>query len=473
MSHRVVAATIVLIAACSFNPGDGQGGDDAGDPDGGDDDGGPIDGAGSDGVCAARCEGDSLITCNGAQDNPPMSCPAGCLTTGAPHCATLVPSNGASMSDLTGVIGDLVVAAGQVVVIDGDDGSIIGYVAGTPTTIRDPGVGLGDSIRFRALAQGNGAPEVAIFGVRSLAIADGGRLWIAGDRPVLILVEQTASIAGALDAGGGHSGATGMVDCQECAGAGGGAGSTDLTAASGCGPGLDGNYYPAMDETGGGGGGLGSVGGRGGDSNGGAAVGGDVTPITGCPGDDLIPLEGGSGGGQGALTGAVGGAEGGGGGGAVQITALLSISLLATADLYAGGAGGVGTMADYGGGGGGAGGGVLLEAPEVMVASGARITANGGGGGSGREANRGENGARSGVRASGGAGNGTGNNDGRGGLGGVGALTGQVATQGNGTIDGTGGGGGAGVVRINTVDPFLLPNVVISPPPTTGAAMRQ
>lgn len=472
-SHALfVSLAIAAMSACGFNPSGGQVADDVVDPDGGADDGG----GGGDGGCVARCDGMNLITCNGDLEMS-TPCSAGCLDTGGPHCATLIPSNGAGASDLVDVTGDLSVAAGQVVVVDTDDGSITAYPSGggAGTTVRDPGNGLGDMIRFRVLSQINGAPALGIFGVRSLSVADGGRLRVTGDRPVLFLVSTVATISGAVDVGAGHTGTLGQNDCQECAGPGGGGGATTLVAGSGCAPGLNGNYYATLDETGGGGGGFGFAGARGGDSDTGTAVGGNITPITGCTGASLVPLEGGSGGGRSAATGALGGEVGGGGGGAVQITALVGISVTATADIYASGAGGAGSAGAYGGGGGGAGGGILLEAPGITIATSARVTANGGGGGAGRTANRGENGAHGAMRASGGAGDGTNNDDGRGGLGGIGGVAAQSATQGAGNVDGTGGGGGAaGIIRFNTVSPLLLPSgVILSPQPTMGEPARQ
>ncbi|HUQ01043.1 MAG TPA: hypothetical protein VM261_01050, partial [Kofleriaceae bacterium] len=356
---RAALATFLVAAtgSCGFNPTGGVVADDVVDPDGGsEDDGGPGDGA-----CVDRCEGSTYHGCSGGQETS-TPCAAGCLDTPQPHCATLVPSNGANDSDLVDVTGELSVAAGQVVVVDTDDGGIVAYPSGggAATTIRDPGNGLGDTMRFRVLAQINGAPAVAILGVRSLSIADGGRLRITGDRPVLFLVSTTATISGAIDVGAGHTGTIGQNDCQECSGPGGGGGATNLVAASGCAPGLNGNYYVTLDETGGGGGGFGFAGARGGDSDTGSAVGGNITPITACSGASLVPLQGGAGGGRGSTSAALGAEVGGGGGGAVQITALVGITITATADIYAGGAGGAGSSDAYGGGGGGAGGGILL-----------------------------------------------------------------------------------------------------------------
>jgi hypothetical protein len=469
----MAAAAAASVPGCGFNPSGGQLADDIVDPDGGggpDDDGGPGDGA-----CVERCDGFDLVTCTGGQEER-MACSAGCLDTGGPHCAALIPSNGADASDLVDVIGDLVVLAGQTVVVDTDDGSIVAYSGGGggPTTIRDPGNGLGDMMRFRTLAQIGGAPTLGIFGVRRMMIADGGRLRVVGDRPALFLLAAEATIGGVIDVAAGHMGDTGSIDCQDCPGPGGGAGGTSLTAASGCAPGINGQYSTTLDETGGGGGGFGTTGARGGDSDNGMALGGDITALTACGGPSLVPLRGGSGGGRSSGTVAFGNVVGGGGGGAMQITALTSISITATGDLYAAGAGGDGSADDYGGGGGGAGGGILLESPMIMIAAAARITANGGGGGSGREANRGENGSRGAARASGGTGSGNGD-DGRGGLGSIGAAANQAATQGNGAVDGTGGGGGgAGIIRLNSVAPLLVPSgVIVSPSPSMGQPQRE
>src|SRR5690349_19860039 len=190
-SHVITA--LMMIAGCGFNPSGGQvGDDDAVDPDGG----GPgDDGSPGDGACIEGCDGFDLVTCTSGQETR-TPCSAGCLDTGGPHCATLIPSNGAGASDLVDVTGDLVVNTGQIVVVDTDDGSIVAYSGtGTATTIRDPGNGLGDMIRFRTLSQTGGAPALGIFGIRRMMIADGGRLRVVGDRPVLFVLAAEATIA--------------------------------------------------------------------------------------------------------------------------------------------------------------------------------------------------------------------------------------------------------------------------------------
>ena len=466
----------VLAAACGFNPTGGMPGDDAPDIDAADEDDAGVDAAvETDGaVCTARCQGAQLVTCTGGVEDPPVTCAAGCLTSGTPHCGVLVPSNGASAADLgAAVTAELLVANGRVVVLDSDTGAITSYQGTAPTPIRAAGANVNAGIRYRVQLQSGGAPDLAVFAVDALTIEDGGTLKVAGGRPVLLLVDGVATIAGGIDIGAGRSGAMLTTECQTCAGAGGGNGATTLAVAAGCAPGGNGAFDLATDETGGAGGGLGVTGAAGGDSD---ADGGDFSALSACPGPALVPLQGGSGGGRGGFDsiGVFGGLGGGGGGGAMQITSMTSIALSATADLYAGGAGGLGSTSDYGGGGGGAGGAFLLEAPTVTVTSNARITANGGGGGAGRTANRGENGARSETqRASGGAGDGSGQNDGRGGLGGISSTSG--ATQGNGNVDGTGGGGGgAGILRINTVSTLTVPaGAVVSPPHTAGTAAVQ
>ncbi|HVK76671.1 MAG TPA: hypothetical protein VM734_25275 [Kofleriaceae bacterium] len=361
--------------------------------------------------------------------------------------------------------------AGQAIVVNTDNGEIRVFGG---AVIRAAGTGIVNGIGFRTASQGTGVPEVAIFSLASLTVASpsGGAdgLYIAGSRSAILVAAGAVTIAGRVDA------AAGRANQQDAAGPGGGAGGTFAAPAGGCAPGQPGNFSVEQDETGGGGGGNGSVGAAGGAS--GVAAGGAVTASLGaCAGPDLVPIVGGSGGARGAGDPAgtgIGVAVGGGGGGAVQITSFTSMTVSgAMSDLYAGGAGGTGSVVELGGGGGGAGGGILLEAPTVTI-SGGKITANGGGGGSGREANRGDNGNRAATRASGGAGSGGNGDTGRGGLGSIGAAATQEATIGGGETNGTGGGGGgAGVIRINTVSPASISDAVISPRHTTGTLSVQ
>ncbi len=465
----LMTCALAMLAACSFNPAG------PGDPDGGDDDG---DGGGGDGpepdaACVESCTGDQLRTCTGGVPDPVETCPAGCAPGGAARCAVLVPSNGASPSDLEGAEAAVVAVAGRILVFDTDTGAVTSYLNGTPTVIRPGGAGGANGINFRSMPQGGGAPEIAVFGMATLTVdppgggGPSGSLRVIGDRPILLLVRGAVVIGGEVDVGAGRSGTMLQTGCQRCAGAGGGDGANHLTAAGGCAPGGNGNYYDFADETGGGGGGFGTRGAIGGNSL--NAMGGHSAAIDPC-GTTLIPLRGGSGGGRGGLSVSTGngGLSGGGGGGALQLTSMTSIALGPEADLYAGGAGGEGSDSWYGGGGGGAGGGFLLEAPTVTVPAGAKLTANGGGGGAGRTANRGENANRSATRASGGAG------DVVGGSGGLGGTT-IAPTAGAGDVDGTGGGGGAaGIIRVHTVTAFTAsPSAIISPPHGTATAVVQ
>src|SRR5688572_1259578 len=94
----LLCAVAALAAACGFNPSGGAG-DDVGDPDGGGDDDG-----GDGGSCNSRCEGDQLITCSAGVEDDPVTCPAGCFTSGGAHCGVMQPSNGATPADLDGDI---------------------------------------------------------------------------------------------------------------------------------------------------------------------------------------------------------------------------------------------------------------------------------------------------------------------------------------------------------------------------------
>ncbi len=468
---------LLLLTACSFQGAD-PGEDGRAPPDSAVPDPDATDEPDPDAGCAARCDGNQLITCTAGVPNPPVACAVGCGTSGGPHCQEIVPSNGATRADLLNVTSGIAVAAGQTVTIDTDSGAI---TRSNGAAIRAAGPGLVNGIGFRTASQGgNGVPEIAIFSVAALSVAgasgmtDEGELSVIGSRSVVILAANAVTISGVVDVSAARG-----IGGQASAGPGGGTGATVAAPATGCAPGQPGNFVVGA-HTGGGGGGngtLGAAGGAGGAGN--TTAGGTVTAeLSACSGADLVPLEGGSGGGRGStnpVTGGIVAAIGGGGGGAVQITSFVSITVSgATADLYAGGAGGDGIASDEGGGGAGAGGGILLEAPTVAI-SGGHVTANGGGGGSGKEALRGQNGLHEAVRAIGGAGTGMGDNTGRGGSGSIGTAAGQEATAGNGGTDGTGGGGGgAGVIRLNGVSaPTVTGGAVVSPAPSVGTLAVQ
>lgn len=479
--RRAWLAPLAMVAACSFDPGgagtiDAPGGGPDGPPDG---DLPPID-ADHDApsACTPACNGTTLITCVGGAPVG-QECPQGCSENVTPHCRELTPSNGASLTDLTGVTSAIDIAGGRVFVFDTDDGSIESYdlssLVTPPLTVRNPGDGVVDGIGFRSAGQGPGLPSLGIWSVTAFTVNPGvstalhGTARFVGARAAIVLSRGAITVRGVVDAGAGVFNRT----CRECGGPGGGNGGTRMDPATGCAPGGNG-AYGAADETGGAGGGMSTIGADGGDSD---AEGGVAASIATCPGVELIPLQGGSGGGRGGYDASppvAGGEVGGGGGGAIQLTSLAAISIVGTADVYAGGAGGAGSSGRYGGGGGGAGGAILLEAPTITIGDTARITANGGGGGSGRTSSAGEAGNRGAMRASGGTGDGGGGNDGRGGRGGIASVTGTanlLQEQGNGGVDGTGGGGAsAGRVRFNTASgsPSIAAGVTIRPAQTAG-----
>src|SRR5262245_13612039 len=105
MRLAVPAAVAALAAACSFDTGgvafNGDGGADGPGPivDGSDATDGP--------TCAPRCDGDTLITCQGAMPTE-TPCPLGCTGDGVgAHCRQIVPSNDARVDDLDMVTGGL------------------------------------------------------------------------------------------------------------------------------------------------------------------------------------------------------------------------------------------------------------------------------------------------------------------------------------------------------------------------------
>jgi len=488
---------LTVLAACSFTPGGGLGDDDpqidasplpvdASELDAADLDATPlpIDAAiDAVPVCMPSCDSTGMIltTCNA---NVPSTevCAQGCAVAPAPHCKQLSPSNGATLADLDGVTAALQVPLGRLFLFDSADGSIDNYdltnLGLPPIPVRAAGDGLIAGIGFRRTEQAAGRPGLAVWSVAAVTVDAGaslpmhGTMRFVGVRAAIVLSRGAISIRGAVDAGAGHS--LGL-DCRECAGPGGGTGATRTAVATGCAPGGNGEYSSTADETGGAGGGFGTMGANGGDNA--VLEGGTAVSILNCAGPTLIPLQGGGGGGRGAYTttsGGAGGVVGGGAGGAIQLTSLASIGVAGTADLYAGGRGGEGSVDDYGGGGGGAGGGLLLEAPAVTIGDTAHVTANGGGGGAGRTANAGEVGNRGSMRADGGAGDGGGMNNGRGGKGGKESdtITTTLPSQGNGMVDGTGGGGAAaGRIRINTgptMPPVIGTTTVFSPSASIG-----
>jgi hypothetical protein len=284
--------------------------------------------------------------------------------------------------------------------------------------------------------------DAAVLVMSSLTIASGTTLRLTGDKPVILLVNGSANIAGTIDASA-HGTSAGPGADRDC---GSGIGGT----------GEDGS--PSMGSAGGGGGGFGSAGGRGAAGDGSTnwttagAAGGDAT---------LVPLRGGcSGGRSGDAPNRSTYGAGGGGGGGVQLSVLdrldLSGKILAT-----GGGGVAGADAGSGSGGGGSGGAILLEASAIVVDASAVISANGGGGAAGQPyplnsnvSTSGEDGRAEASAAAGGTAADIGGGGGPGAWrdasaadGGI-PSSGQFGSSGGFTVWGGGGGGGGGLGRI-------------------------
>lgn len=208
-----------------------------------------------------------------------------------------------------------------------------------------------------------GGSELAVVTLRSLAIASDHRLVVTGSRPLVLLVQGEATIAGALDASAQEKrpGPGGDLDCAASRGG-------------------DGQGRERRNGGGGGGGGFGTPGGGGGDDDGNRSEAGAAGVVRGNA--ELVPLVGGCGGGIGGGCEAAPGA----GGGAVQLS--VGGALKVTGEVLANGSAGSDACANDGGGaGGGSGGSILLEAKALDV-SGATIEALGGSGGRAHEDGR-------------------------------------------------------------------------------------
>jgi hypothetical protein len=287
--------------------------------------------------------------------------------------------------------------------------------------------------------------EVLLIHATSFAIPSGTTLLILGTRPLLIVVDGDATIAGTIDL----SGAAEPTDCpiimaeQGSSSGPGGAGGGFVTQGGGGGANGD-NMVPGPP--------------------GGGAIGNSLlSPLRpGCPGGR---------GGRGALDP---GGGGGNGGGALEISSNGTLELSGT--IMAGGGGGnAGTVEILpvsgaiggvsGGGGGGAGGAVLLEASVIHFDS-ATICAAGGGGGEGGDVDPGGMAGTRGTCTSGPGG--TGSRGGDGGNGGDANApgAGQIGSRPIGMSPETGGGGGGGSIGRIRVHGMQTGTATIVPPPT-------
>jgi hypothetical protein len=291
------------------------------------------------------------------------------------------------------------------------------------------------------VAQTTGGPNVLVIRLKGLTVTSSHIVQLAGDEPVIFLVNGNVAIdaAGTIDAS-----ANGTT-----AGPGGNGSVCGTSTGKGS----------MATSTGGGGGGFGTAGGYGADQNGNSgSAGGAVAASL-----NLRPLRGGCAGGSGAN----GTNPAGGGGGAFEISASGTISVGATGTAYLSAAGGFSpgattSVPSNGSGGAGSGGGVLLVSPAAATfAHGSVVRVHGGGSGSGRglssTANAGQNGSTTtNTPAAGGAAPDTGGAAGA--AGGLCAGTGttcspsQAGSNGTNTVvsppDGSGGGGGGGSVQV-------------------------
>jgi len=299
-------------------------------------------------------------------------------------------------------------------------------------------------LTLQATTQNFGGPNVAVLRVNSLTLEAGSTLYLDGERPFIVIAEETVVIEGQIVASAlrGRPGPGGAQPTQ------------------GIGAGQQGEHKGYRDS-GGGGGGYGSAG-----APGGAVSGGPGQIVQGGVGGDeyldapISILYGGSGGGQDGLPCSY---SAGAGGGAVQLFAALSITIAENGAINAGGGGGgpgkecpAGNDTSLGGGaGGGSGGAIYLQSPEVSVSG--WLAANGGGGGGGAgedgEGGFGQNGRITGKALGGEAGGAGSSAGGDSGFGADLPQAGQEETTGG---NAGGGGGGAGRIAILSKPDGLL-----------------
>lgn len=270
-----------------------------------------------------------------------------------------------------------------------------------------------------------GAEPAVLFLVNNFTVMLGAALEVRGSRPAIFAVLGNVDIEGQIVVGN--------------------AAGTSPSCGNG-GVGFDG---PAGQpgKGGGGGAGFGTPGGMGGPS--GSAGGGAVGILNGTA--TLIPLRGGCTGGRGGGGTVFAGNSGGVGGGALQISAVGSLSINSLVTAFGRGGGAPNSSQSFGGGGGGSGGALLFEAQAVTLGPTAWVVANGGGGGEGGSLstlNVGADGRQDSQPAPGG-GMGT-PGGGNGGWGGAATASPQAGFPASTFERGGGGGGGAvGRIRIN------------------------
>lgn len=246
----------------------------------------------------------------------------------------------------------------------------------------DHGSGDAETILPTVQAQEGGAPDLAVFSVKSFEIEEDASLTLVGTRAVAVLSAEGVVIDGELDVSG-----------DGVAGGPGGESATDAdqspAAHSGRrGTGMPGYFGPNLVSAAGSGGGGGSNATAGASS--GTAIANTNGVIASAPGANPGALPGADtfhGGGAGGGVEKSGNfpnyVNGGGGGGALLLASAGAVRIGATGVIDAGGAGADAPDAVpavlVAGPGGGAGGTILLESPIVRILGG--VFANGGGGG--------------------------------------------------------------------------------------------
>ena len=210
--------------------------------------------------------------------------------------------------------------------------------------------------------------NIAVFTFSSIAIGAGVTITPSGTYPVALLSQASIDIAGTINANGTNGGNQG----DGYGGAGGPGGGTGGTGSGGAGQGPGGGP--------GGFNGLGNGSWGDGGSFGGQGAGWNPYLVPAPTYGDLTAyLQGGSGGGASGANLFGSGAGGGGGGGAVELGAVVAITLEPTAMVLAqGGQGGGGSAINSGGG---SGGGIFLHAPSISLNGVPLVDADGDGGG--------------------------------------------------------------------------------------------
>jgi hypothetical protein len=219
--------------------------------------------------------------------------------------------------------------------------------------------------------------NVAVFDFSSIAIGSNVTITVAGTNPVTFLSQSSIDLAGTIYASGTNGGNQGD-GFGGAGGPGGGAGGSGSLgggqADPGLGPGGGPGGYDGLGD-----GSWGDGGSFGGQGAGEATGWNPYLPAAPTYGNLTNLLQGGSGGGGTGKNLFGTGAGGGGGGGAVELGALVAITLENTAQVLAnGGYDGSGLAVNAGNG---SGGGIFLHAPTITLGVTATVSAKGGGGG--------------------------------------------------------------------------------------------